>query len=286
MTRPDRDDEDTGWQRLHPLTPVLRGGRSLAVLVGVLGTQGLRQGSPLGVAGVLGAGALLAALAGTVAWRTTRYRVEAGELQVDSGVLVRRARRVPLARMQSVDVVRPLAARVLGLAELRLEVVGGDDTEAPLRYLSEADARRLQEVLLAGGRRTTAQDPAHDPAHGPVHVAEQVLVQVPTGALVGSVLLGGPAIVSLLVLVALLVVLAVQPSAALPLLGTGASVVLATGGVSVRRVLAEYGATVAESPEGLRLRSGLLDTRTQAVPPGRVQAVRVLEPLLWRPFGW
>ena len=51
-------------------------------------------------------------------------------------------------------------------------------------------------------------------------------------------------------------------------------------------MLAEYGSTVAESPEGLRLRHGLLETRTQTVPPGRVQTVRVLEPLLWRPFGW
>jgi putative membrane protein len=53
-----------------------------------------------------------------------------------------------------------------------------------------------------------------------------------------------------------------------------------------RRVLQEYGFTVAESPDGLRLRHGLLDTRSQTIPAGRVQAVRVLEPLLWRPFGW
>ncbi|MCA1722111.1 MAG: PH domain-containing protein, partial [Actinobacteria bacterium] len=51
-------------------------------------------------------------------------------------------------------------------------------------------------------------------------------------------------------------------------------------------VLAEYGFTAAESEDGLRLRHGLLDTRTQTIPPGRVQAVRVLEPLLWRRRGW
>ncbi len=61
---------------------------------------------------------------------------------------------------------------------------------------------------------------------------------------------------------------------------------LGVGGVAVRRVLAEYGSTVAEVPEGLRLRHGLLETRSQTVPPGRVQAVRVLEPLLWRRQGW
>jgi putative membrane protein len=29
-----------------------------------------------------------------------------------------------------------------------------------------------------------------------------------------------------------------------------------------------------------------METRMQTVPPGRVQAVRVVEPLLWRSFGW
>ena len=42
-----------------------------------------------------------------------------------------------LARVQAVDVVKPFYARVLGLAELRLEVVGGGggDAEAPLAFL-------------------------------------------------------------------------------------------------------------------------------------------------------
>ncbi len=35
--------------------------------------------------------------------------------------------------------VRPLLAQLTGLAELRLEVVGGGKTEAPLAYLSLAE---------------------------------------------------------------------------------------------------------------------------------------------------
>ena len=42
---------------------------------------------------------------------------------------------------------------------------------------------------------------------------------------------------------------------------------------ALKRVLGEYGFTVAESSDGLRLRHGLLDKRTQTIPPGRVQAV-------------
>jgi putative membrane protein len=56
--------------------------------------------------------------------------------------------------------------------------------------------------------------------------------------------------------------------------------------MAVRRLLSEYGFTVAESADGLRLRHGLLDTRSQTIPAGRVQAVRIREPLLWRRAGW
>jgi putative membrane protein len=44
--------------------------------------------------------------------------------------------------------------------------------------------------------------------------------------------------------------------------------------------------TVADSPDGLRLKYGLLRTEARTVPPGRVQAIDFVEPLLWRRPGW
>src|SRR5690606_29559085 len=55
---------------------------------------------------------------------------------------------------------------------------------------------------------------------------------------------------------------------------------------SVGRFLTQYGWTVSESPDGLRLDHGLLQREHATVPPGRVQAVRLVEPLLWRRRGW
>jgi putative membrane protein len=269
------------WQRLHPLSPVLRGWRILLVLVAAFGQQGLRQQEGFDPV-YLGLGVLAATLLGLVlafvSWRQTRYRVTATELQIDSGVLQRRSRRVPLARLQTVDVVRPVVARVLGLAEVRLEVVGGGKTEAPLAYLGEEDAQALRGRLLAA-------------AAGRVdNIAQQtdegVLVKVPTGTLVASVLLGTPIVATAVMIVLIAAVALVQPSAAVAVgvaaLPAYAGFVTFTG----RRVLQEYGFTVAESPDGLRLRHGLLDTRSQTIPAGRVQTIRVLEPLFWRPFGW
>ncbi|GMA22915.1 hypothetical protein GCM10025864_06740 [Luteimicrobium album] len=42
----------------------------------------------------------------------------------------------------------------------------------------------------------------------------------------------------------------------------------------------------ATSPDGIRLRHGLTETRAQTIPPGRVQAVELVQPFLWRRFGW
>ena len=47
-----------------------------------------------------------------------------------------------------------------------------------------------------------------------------------------------------------------------------------------------FGFRVALSPDGIRLHHGLLTTRAQTVPPGRVQAVRLAQPLLWRGKDW
>jgi membrane protein YdbS with pleckstrin-like domain len=183
--------DSQGWVRLHPLTPLLRGARFGIVLLFLVGQQGLRQESPYAPLLVLLVGVPVGAAFAYVAWRAMRYRVTATELQVESGVLTKRSRRVPLARLQAVDVVRPLVARALGLAELRLEVAGGGDTEAPLAYLSEDDADRLRVLLLdlaAGRRDQTAPAGAAAPPEAP----ERVLVAVPPGPLVGSVLLGAP----------------------------------------------------------------------------------------------
>src|SRR5665811_2162458 len=131
------------WERLHPLTPLLRGYRVIGVLAVGLTQESVRS-MPARVAAYLLLGAIpLAALYGFLSWRFTRFTIAEGNLRLETGVLFRRSRRVPLERLQAVDIVRPLFARALGLAELRLEVVGGGRTEAPLTYLGAVSYTHL-----------------------------------------------------------------------------------------------------------------------------------------------
>jgi putative membrane protein len=54
----------------------------------------------------------------------------------------------------------------------------------------------------------------------------------------------------------------------------------------VRAVLNDWRFTIATAEDGLHIHRGLLETRSQTVPKGRVQSVVVHWPLLWRSYGW
>ena len=265
-------------RRLHPLTPFVRGWKVIALAIAVVGQDALRSLDYnqllLSVLAVLP----IAVGYGLVAWWFTRFRIEGDDLRLETGVIFRRTRHVRLSRLQAVDVVRPLLARFAGLAELRLEVAGGSESEAPLAYLSETDAQRLRAELLAraAGVAPQAQE-----------APEQILVTVPPSALLVSIALTFMPAVGFIAGVILIGVMAV--AVALGEFGLVFVVLpgaLGLASVAFNRFAANFDFTLAESPDGLRLRHGLLEHRSQTVPPGRVQSVRIVQPLLWRRRDW
>jgi putative membrane protein len=279
--------------RLHRLTPLALGGNVLGLVAAflVFGTLDRGTGSSGQMSGgvapgliVAGVVALLLVGRGFIAWWTTEYRVEAGELRVDSGLLQRRAKRVRLDRLQSVDVLKPLAARVFGLAELRIATAGTERSSVRLRYLSLPVAEALRAELLG---RSAGLGP------GVAEAPERPLVVVPHGTLVASVLLQllSWRLVFVLVGPVIIVVSATSgtghhPAATGVAVAVLVSVLIVLARTIWRRTTTLWSFTVAESPDGLRIRHGLLSTSHQTVPLGRVQAIRVHQPTFWRPFGW
>src|SRR5262249_45024255 len=53
-----------------------------------------------------------------------------------------------------------------------------------------------------------------------------------------------------------------------------------------RQFNGQYGTTVVAAQDGIRLRSGLVQTTAETIRPGRIQGARVVEPLIWRACGW
>jgi putative membrane protein len=270
------------WHRLHPLSPVIRAGRVLIGLVAVV-AGALLQGAQEGGFRILGRLPFLGIVIvfGVITWLVTRWRVEDGDLRIETGLIRRQSLRFPLTQIQAIDIVRPALARVFGLSELRLRMGGAGGGAGRLAYLtaSEADSVRTQLLSLARG---SSQLPAQDL----VPVSERVLTTVPVGRLIGSILTSGIAILVLVLLLTLLIAEVLVPAAVVPIISSSGAIGIGMLTVLWRRLNGGYKLTVAETPDGLRLWSGLLDTSAETIPTRRIQAVQMVEPLLWRLLGW
>jgi putative membrane protein len=272
-----------GWQRLHPLSPLVRGGRATIAIAVVLVPTILAGKSTREALPQLGVVALLTLL-GFVSWLVTRWRIEEDDLRIETGLLRRRSLRFPLSQVQAIDVVRPGLARIFGVAELRLRLGGASGGTARLAYLPEREVEPLRARLLALARGEGAAVDAAGPAQ--VATAGHVLTTVPTGRLIVSILISDVGLFAEAVFIGLIVVAVLSPKAATGLVTTGAVWIVGVATLVWRRFNQEYELTVADSPEGLRVDGGLVALTHETIRPGRVQAVRMVEPFLWRKLGW
>ena len=274
------------WHRLHPLSPVVRGGRATTAIAIVLLLSLVGRGrlsdeiTQLAIVGLL-------LLGGFVSWLVTRWRIEEDDLRIETGLLRRRSLRFPLAQVQAIDVVRPGLARLFHVAELRLRLAGSSGATARLAYVAEREVEPLRDQLLALAKGARLDERVPEPAadEEPGATEEHIVAVVSSGRLVASIALEYWWLIA--ILLSLLVGVAVSPHTVGPLL-VGGGLVWTISLVTFlwRRFNQQYRLTVAEGPDGLHLRGGLVALTAEIIRPGRVQAVRVVEPFLWRPLGW
>ncbi|TEX52202.1 MAG: hypothetical protein B7C55_01535 [Actinomycetales bacterium mxb001] len=273
-------------RRTNPLSPLVQAVPAVPALAIFFIGPGAgfieRRGAPfiLTIVIVLVVGfAVFAALSWLAWWRRTFWIDDDGDLRVDSGVIQRSARRLQLSRLQSVDVVTPFVARLVGLVELRVEVAGVGDSRIVLKYLTRAEADALRGAILELARRESAES-----SDGALEAPEIPLAAVPNGRLLAGLLLRSTTAALLLASVAFIAfTLWAQGPVALVL-------AMVTGGLPILSVvtqfLANYGFRVTRTPDGLRIRRGLLSTQVRTVPAARVHAVELVSPLLWRRWNW
>ncbi|MBV2354627.1 PH domain-containing protein [Streptomyces sp. J2-1] len=273
-------------RRLHPFTPFRRAWAPVAVLVGWAGhdpSGAQRQLERLTGSMLLAGLAVLipaAALYGFLSWWFTRFAVTDSELRIRTGLLFRRTAHIRLERIQAVDVTRPLVARIAGVAKLRIDVVGAAKKDE-LSFLGEREARALRAELLARAAGF-APDAARTVGEAPAHR----LLRVPPRSLALALALTGATWASLLAALVVPPLLWFLTHSLWTVLGVALPLLGGAGARSAGRYVAEYDWTVSDSPDGLRIDHGLLDRTHETVPRGRVQTVRIVEPLLWRRLGW
>ena len=183
---------DGEWHRLHPASPLLRGGLVFIAVLGFIIANlreraidlflvifapdverfGGRDGrfdddwanDPVGA--IVTNGLVGWALVGLVvviivvivgfwlSWRMHTFRVTSEAVEVRSGILFRSHRSARLDRIQGINVNRPLFARLFGTAKLEVSVAG-QSGNVQLSYLGSAlaDGLRADVLRLASGAR-------------------------------------------------------------------------------------------------------------------------------------
>jgi putative membrane protein len=271
------------WRRLHPLSPIVRFGR---VLIGVLGVAvasiaeqpGMRHDGGLPISVIVYIGLLvLGGIGGVISWLVTRWRIADGNLQIETGFIRRQSLRIPLARIQAVDVIAPLLGRFLGLAEVRVVSAGRGAEHGRLAYLTAAQAPVVRARLLALAHGLEAGTP--EPAALP-------LLHVQNGLLLPALLMRSRVLAPILIAIAAVAGIAAAPVIAPGALGSVITVLVVSGLGVARAFNEDFDFAISEAGDGVRLDRGLLQRRHETIPYGRIQAVRVVEPLFWRAFGW
>ncbi|GAA1499302.1 PH domain-containing protein [Paeniglutamicibacter kerguelensis] len=314
------------WQRVHPVSPLVRGWLAVVAIAFVYGQNTLSSsfggegpypgeefvdGGSLLVPVLIGSGILVLILLGFLgSWWFTKYQITDRHVNVNSGMIFRQQRQARIDRVQSIDIAQPLVARIFGLAELRFDVADSGSAAMSLSYIKLSEAHQLRNTILARAAglkaaeapqqsRTPGPEQGEPSEHGAgadrgVHApdsaaaqlqaaSEYVVATVPVGRLVGSLLLRPVTMFVVLGLAGLAYSMSAfdgfNPVYLIPAF-------LGLGGVLWNHINTGYNFKAATSADGLRLSYGLLDTRHQTVPPGRVQAIKVSAPFFWRRFGW
>lgn len=315
----DAESADGGWHRLDARVLAVRPVRELlnfAIPLIVLFISGSNAGdgeTPWGRYVGLAIATLLV-IRGVLHWFTTRYRITGEQVELHTGVLVRKRLAVPRDRIRTVDAKSDFLHRIFGLADLRIGTgrqTGGRKSKdkkedgLALSAVSSVEADRLRQVLLhrsippraaatpsgatrfdAGAATTLA---ALDPSwlkYAPFTLSGLAAVGA-VGAFTWRIMnelhvapdrIGlwhslidrvGAAPIYLTVLVAAI----------------GLTLVVTLGSVVVY-VFAYWNFQLTREHGGsLRVRRGLLTTRSDSIEEGRLRGVEVVEPLALRMVG-
>jgi putative membrane protein len=196
------------------------------------------------------------------------------------------ARLVALRRSDAQDLRQELLSLSQATATATATATTATPASSAISPSSAAPAPRTAEGTPAprttvGTPATSATAATEAPSATPVEVQadERVLFRVHPGRLVAGLLTSLTGLILAIIVAAIVVIAVFVHSPA----GTATYLPFLIGAIIGvwRRFNGEYGTTVALAPDGLRLRSGLVQTTAETIRPGRVQAVRLVEP-----FGW
>lgn len=284
-----------GYTRVHRLTPLLRFWSLILALLAIFvlninasmieDVVSYLQGGHLGEVGrgtllAIGGFVLVCAviwLVSGVWWRKLGYKLTDDEVALRHGVISTSFRSARYERIQAVDVVESIIARLLGLATVRVETAGGNASVIKIEYLPKAQAEELRAELL---RRTNGGQ-TEQPEQAVEEIAEPALIpEIPIVRTIAAEALRLPTLITALIIGGLLFIPGMW-TALLP-------IIVGFAGRVWSLVDSSWTFTALhDAPaNALNISYGLADRRRQTIRISRIHGVRVSQPFLWRRLGW
>lgn len=335
------------FRRVHPLTPLLRFWTLiLAILAGLALNINLSSWQAMwgffsddhdiaiwpflaSIGGFLLAGGVIWLLS-RIWWKATGFRLTDEEVQHRRGVLNTQLRTARFDRIQAVDLVESVIARIFRVAAVRVETAGGGNSVIEIAFLKRAEANQLRKELIAASRGIAPSSVAGGVVEGPWQEQPADLSGDPSGvprpwpgaehhggqtgephgvrsgASTSAGTNGEPSgdhpdaqhVVPLIPIARTLASAALSLSTIVLVLGLLVIALTPLGVTALIPFLAGLAPTVWNlidkswkfqavlRDDVLNVSYGLADRRRQSIPLARIHGVSVVQPLLWRPFGW
>ncbi|MFC5369681.1 PH domain-containing protein [Arcanobacterium bovis] len=261
---------------------------------------------------------------GTLIWKKMSYGIVPSGIHYRKGIFIKQHKHIPWNRIQSVEVEQRLFGRIFGFGSVKVDSAGmqSENMDLGLLRLSECSSLRkeiLQALnsartgtpvavqttpLTASGSPTVPAPQGTIAAQGSVNAAgvvpENEFNAVPIldaddderDVLVYKLGTGQMLVANIFDTQTLLMVFFTLMPLVLTIIAGDVQFfalifpILAVGWTILKSLLDDYGTKIYLSENGLRRRAGLTKVITRTIPPQRVHAIGLSQPLLWRRFDW
>jgi putative membrane protein len=275
-------------------------------LIGMVGAFTVVAQRNPALAALIALGLLLVMVAGALIrwWRFT-YEVREREIVIQQGLLSRQRRVIPFDRVRDIAIERPLLARLVGTAKVRIETGGAKGDEGVLDMIELEAAQTLRDAIRQSNLLAPAEGATNAAGDAAASPAEPVIFAMSLGRVLGSGLFNFSLIFIALAFGALnyLEDLGIidfeqfarsdeaRGYAGMFTLRTGVlilSLLVLLGVVSgVLRTLArDFGFRLTVSAAGLRRRRGLFTLSEVLIPARRTEAARIEVGPIGGWLGW
>lgn len=289
-------------KRLHPISAVANCLKQIKemiipfILLFVVGSN--REGNQYWWYIAAAISVIFPLVSGILTWLRFTFRIEEGELRIESGIFVKKKRYIPFERIQSLDFSEGILQRMFGLVKVKVETAGSTElgqAEAVLTAITKEEAQAIQEhlALVKNGQAVMqTMDEESPEAKGSLYqiTPSQLVLLASTSGGVGVILSAVAAFVfqfdelipykkvyrelqhfisNGLVFVSLAVLLVFFVAWVLAFIST----------------LLKYANFTVQKVEGdLIISRGLLEKRQMTIPINRIQGIRISENLIRQPL--